>query len=113
MPPEHDQTLPDGRFPDHVVAAVVQHMNDDHADDTAVIVRAFGGLPRVDVAEVTDVDTTGLTVAAQVGEETRTIRVAFAQPVTARLGLREEVTRLYHAACAELGGSTPTGQAPP
>ncbi len=113
MPLDHDQAQPDGRFPDHVVAAVVRHMNDDHADDTAVIVRAFGGLLRVDTAEVTDVDTTGLTIAAQRGEETRTVRVAFAEPVTDRLGLREEVTRLYHAACAELGESTPTGQTPP
>lgn len=102
MIPEADSARPDGRFPDHVVAAVVGHMNDDHADDTAVIVRAFGGLPRVDAAEVTGVDTTGLEVAARIGQETRAVRVPFASPVTDRLGLREEITRLYHAACAEL-----------
>lgn len=112
MPADHDQAQPDGRFGDHVVAAVVQHMRDDHADDTAIIVRAFGGLPRVDAAEVTDVDATGLTVAAQAGEETRTVRVPFAQPATTRVGLREEVTRLYHAACDALEPGAATGQAP-
>lgn len=109
MPHEADRARPDGRFPDHVVDAVVGHMNDDHADDTAVIVRAFGGLPRVDAAEVTGVDTTGLEVMARIDRQTRAVRVPFAGPVTDRLGLREEITRLYHAARAEL---EPNDQAP-
>lgn len=93
---------PDGRFPDHVVTAVVRHMNEDHAADTAVIVRAFGGLRQVDTAEVIDVDIAGLTCAAWVADTVHTIRVSFAAPVTQRLRLREEITRLYHDARATL-----------
>lgn len=108
MPADGDRARPDGRFPDHVVTAVVRHMNEDHAADTAVIVRAFGGLPHVDAAEVTDVDATGLACAAQVGDTVHDIRVTFAAPVTERLGLREEITRLYHDARAML--EPPTGE---
>ena len=107
MPPPRQLAGPDGRFPEEVVDAVVAHMNDDHADDTVVIVRAFGGLATVDAAEVTDVDATGLEVAARVDGGSRTVRIAFAAPVTDRAGLREEVTLLYHAACDELGPDDP------
>ena len=105
MPPTRQLAGPDGRFPEYVVEAVVQHMNDDHAEDTAVIARAFGGLPRVDAAEVTDVDATGLEATVQVDGGARTVRIAFAAPVTDRAALREEITRLYHAACEALGSS--------
>lgn len=109
MAPDDDgHAGPDGRFPDHVVAAVVRHMNEDHAADTAVIVRAFSALPQVDAAEVTGVDATGLACAAQVGDTVHDIRVPFAAPVTERLGLREEITRLYHDARAML--EPPTGE---
>lgn len=108
MSPDEGHARPDGRFPDHVVTAVVRHMNADHAADTAVIVRAFGGLPQVDAAEVTDVDTTGLVCAARVGDTVHDIRVPFAVPVTERLRLREEITRLYHDARATL--APPTGE---
>ncbi|MFP4311706.1 MAG: DUF2470 domain-containing protein [Nitriliruptoraceae bacterium] len=103
MPPTPQLVGPDGRFPEYVVEAVVQHMNDDHAEDTALIARAFSGLPQVDAAEVTDVDATGMEVAVQVAGQSRPARIAFAAPVTDRSGLREEITRLYHAAREELG----------
>lgn len=107
MATQPDDASPDGRFPEHVVRAVVEHMNEDHAADTAIIARAFGGPSQVDTAEVRDVDTEGLDIAVQVGGATETIRVRFAAPVTQRLALREEVTRLYHAAVAKLGTSEP------
>ena len=107
MATQPDDALSDGRFPDHVVRAVVEHMNEDHAEDTATIVRAFGGRSKAEAAEVLDVDSDGLDVAVKVGETTETVRVRFGAPVTGRLGLREEITRLYHAAVAELEGSPP------
>jgi len=98
MPAQSDRAHADGRFPDHVVRAVVEHLNEDHAEDAVTIVRAFGGQIRAEAAEVLDVDADGLDVAVKVGDTTETVRVRFAAPVTERQGLREGITRLYHAA---------------
>ena len=46
-------------FDDEVVAAVLRHMNEDHAEDSVLICRAFGGRPDATSATMTGLDATG------------------------------------------------------
>lgn len=93
-------------FDSDVVAAILRHMNDDHADDNLLIARAFASasdLPITD-AVMTDLDGDGGVweiTRAGVPEE---LRVAWpGGPITERPEVRREVVALYDAACAELG----------
>lgn len=89
-------------FSTEIVDAVVAHMNDDHTEDSLVIVRAFAE-PRADRARMTGLDTDAGYWAVRVGDETLTVRVAWSQPVTERSQIRREVVILHRRACEVLG----------
>ncbi len=92
-------------FPPDVVDAVLTHMNDDHADDSLVIVRAHGH-PAALSAELTGVDEHGGTwhVVDATGEAS--LRVTWpGGPALDRAALRREVVATYAAARAWLGPS--------
>ncbi|ATQ28088.1 hypothetical protein D092_07340 [Rhodococcus ruber Chol-4] len=89
-------------FEPAVVAAVTRHMNDDHADDNLLVVRAFAE-PTADVARMTGVHTEFGEWVAEVGGTETTVRVPWLEPVADRAGIRTAVVALYHAACERLG----------
>lgn len=89
-------------FEPDVVAAVTAHMNDDHADDSLLIVRAFAE-PRAVHTRMTGVSSeAGVWMIVIDGQE-QTVRIPWIEPVTDRRGLRTAVVALYQAACARLG----------
>lgn len=98
-------------FSPEVVAAIMAHMNGDHAADNLVIVRALGGVPEAEHARMSGMDATGIdfdvTVGA-VGERQVPVRLAWSQPLTERSQVRPEVVRLYERAVA-LTGHSPGG----
>jgi hypothetical protein len=90
-------------FPVDVVAAVLRHMNTDHADDCVLICRALGGQPATSRAVMSDVDGEAVCFDATVDDIAIPVRVPFRQPITQRPQIRAEVTWMYHEACARLG----------
>lgn len=92
-----------GGFDCSVVHAVTRHMNDDHADDALLIVRAFGGRPDAVSARMTGMDTTGADFAIQSADGYAVVRVAWARELHERAEVRPEVVRLYTEACRRLG----------
>ena len=97
-------------FSPDVVAAVTQHMNDDHPDDALLIVRAFGGYPEATAARMTGLDGTAGEYSATVDGREVAVRIPWSQPLTERAQIRTEVVRLYREACARLGVA-PRGEA--
>lgn len=90
-------------FPPEVVDAVCAHMNDDHAEDSLLIVRTLGGRPGATAATMRGFDGSEAVFSATVDGVEQELRVAWSAPVTERAGIRAEVVRMYHEACAAAG----------
>jgi hypothetical protein len=93
------------QFDDSVLAAVLRHMNADHAEDSLLIARAFA--PGIDIASatMTGFDGDGGTWLA-VGSDgsTRQVRVGWPDgPITERPDVRRQIVALYDDACRRLG----------
>ena len=82
------------------VAAIVGHLDEDHADDTLLLARTLGGVPDAVRAWAVGVDVDGLDLAAEVDGREVPVRLAFANRVTERAQVRHEVTALYARATA-------------
>ncbi|QKJ21312.1 DUF2470 domain-containing protein [Microbacterium hominis] len=93
------------QFDATVVAAVLDHMNGDHADDNLLIARAFAPDATISAASMTAFDGDGGRWAATLADgTTREIAVAWpAAPITARPEVRREIVALYDEACRRLG----------
>lgn len=89
-------------FDSQVVAAVTAHMNDDHAADSLLIVRAFAEPGAVE-ARMTGVDREAGEWVVVIDGRDHTVRIPWLEPVTDRAGLRTAVVALYKAACTRLG----------
>ncbi|MDH6281604.1 DUF2470 domain-containing protein [Prescottella agglutinans] len=89
-------------FDASVIAAVTGHMNDDHADDNLLIVRAFAE-PAATSARMTGLDSESGEWVADVDGTERAVRVRWLGPATDRASIRTAVVELYRAACVELG----------
>lgn len=90
-------------FSDDIVAAVLHHMNDDHTDDSLLIVRAFGA-PDAETARMVGLDTDSGHWEYTVGGETGELRVPWpGGPISERPQIRRQVVELYRAACERLG----------
>lgn len=90
-------------FSDDIVAAVLRHMNDDHTDDSLLIVRAFGAAD-AESARMVGLDGESGHWEYTVGDETHQLTVPWpAGAITERPEIRHEVVALYDAACARLG----------
>lgn len=84
-------------------AAILRHMNGDHASDSVLMVRALGGQPGATDATVTGVDKAGIDFRAVVDGSERSVRIPWARTLAARAEVRGEVVRLYQESCAALG----------
>jgi hypothetical protein len=89
-------------FDEDVVAAVLSHMNDDHTDDSLVIVRGFAE-PRATAATMTGLDTEAGEWSAEVAGEKHRVRIPWLGPVSERADIRREVVALYDAGLERLG----------
>lgn len=97
-------------FDPAIVAAVLHHMNDDHADDNLLIARAFGDRTAT-TARMVDVDGRAghwvYSVAAadeiDAADGETALRVEWSGPIAERAEIRREIVVLYDRACAALG----------
>jgi hypothetical protein len=89
-------------FGEDVVAAVLRHMNDDHTDDSLVIVRAFAE-PRATSAIMIGLDTDAGDWSVAVDGEQVQVRVPWLNPVAERADIRREVVALYDEGLIRLG----------
>ncbi|RYJ05661.1 MAG: DUF2470 domain-containing protein [Actinomycetales bacterium] len=94
-------TSPTPVFAPDVVAGVLHHMNDDHTDDSLVIVRAHAE-PSATSAVMTGLDADGGEWDAVVDGATVPVRVAWTERAVERADLRREIVRLYDAGLATL-----------
>ncbi|NQX12727.1 DUF2470 domain-containing protein [Microbacteriaceae bacterium VKM Ac-2855] len=77
-------------------------MNGDHGTDGLTIVRAFAE-PEASSVRMTGLDGDGGDWEATVGDEVRSVRVPWTEPITERAEIRREIVRLYDAAAERLG----------
>lgn len=85
-----------------VVAAILEHMNDDHNNDNVVIVRA-NGAPGAETAEMTGFDQNAGYWTALSPAGSQAISVPWPQPLTDRASVRLGIVAVYDAALATLG----------
>jgi putative heme iron utilization protein len=90
-------------FPPEVVDQIARHMNEDHADDNALIVQALGGMPTATAARVSGLDADAMEFKAVVDGIEVPVRVPFSERLTERRQVRAEAVRMYRDACAALG----------
>jgi hypothetical protein len=90
-------------FPPDVVAAVLRHMNTDHAQDCVLICQAMGGQPDTTHAVMSHVDGDAAYFDATVGDGVVPVRIPFRTSITERPQIRTEVAWMYHEARARLG----------
>ena len=93
------------QFDDSVLAGVLHHMNVDHADDSLLIARAFGGGLDIASASMTGFDGDGGTWQA-VTAEGSTSEVLVPWPggsISERPDVRRQIVALYDEACRRLG----------
>ena len=91
-------------FSEDVIAAVLHHMNTDHAEDNRVIVRAHSEHGRAaDTAVMTGLDEHGGTwrIHTDTGDEQVTIPWP-GGPIADRASIRRKVVELYRSGCESL-----------
>lgn len=86
-----------------VVAAIMKHMNEDHADDSVLICRSLGGQPSTTAAVMTGMDADAIGFTAHTDAGPTPVTVPWSERLTERPQVRAEVVRMYHDACAALG----------
>ena len=96
-------TMTDDPFPPEVVTQIARHMNDDHAADNVLIVRALGGMSSATAARVSGLDADAMEFAAVVDGIEVPVRIPFVERLTERRQVRAEAVRMYRDACAALG----------
>ncbi len=64
-------------LPEPAVAAMIAHMNDDHADAVLGYVHRFAAHPAAESAKLLAIDDTGMTIEAQTGDAHDVVRIAF------------------------------------
>jgi hypothetical protein len=86
-----------------IVAAVVEHMNLDHPEDSLLIVRALGARPDATAASTVGLDGDAIEFDVHTKGARERVRVPWSTPITERRQIRAEVTRMYYDACTALG----------
>jgi len=67
---------------DHVLSAedadrIVEHMNEEHADDLLLFAQVYAGEAGATAARMTDIDAEGITLEATTRDGTETLRINF------------------------------------
>jgi len=95
------RALPDPIAPD--AAAILEHMNQDHADALPLYCQAFSRVADVQKATMTSIDRLGFEMSVVTGAGTRTVRLAFPEPIASKADARRALVGLLRAARAQLG----------
>ena len=92
-------------FEQSIVSAVLDHMNNDHQDDSLVIVRAFG---RADAtaAVMTGFDHLGGTWSYTAGGEAGELTVPWSVEISERSEIRREIVGLHDTASTRITTAT-------
>ena len=93
-----DNVSDTAQFAPDVVAAVLAHMNDDHADDSLLICRVLGGRPDAVAATMTGFDHEAATFDVSVPDGTVGVRLPWDRPVRDRADVRAAVVAMFRAA---------------
>lgn len=93
---------PVSAFPPEVVAAVLAHMNGDHAADNLLIARAFGH-PEADSAVMVGLSEKAGQWQFRLEGEPMDLEVPWSKPIVQRPEIRREIVVLYDRACELLG----------
>jgi putative heme iron utilization protein len=91
---------PDPIAPD--AAAILQHMNQDHADALPLYCQAFSRAGQVPSATMTSVDRYGFEMSVPTAEGPRPVRVAFPTPIATKADARRTLVALLQKARAQL-----------
>lgn len=89
-------------FSSDVVAAVLDHMNNDHPDDNLLIARAFGDADATS-ATMIDLDETAGQWTYTVDGTSSALTVPWSTTISERSEIRREIVVLYDRACEALG----------
>ena len=84
-------------------AAIIAHMNDDHADGIVLYCKAFSKATDITAASMTDVDRYGFEMSAVTAEGPRPVRLAFAEPVSTPEGVKAALVAMLKDARIRLG----------
>jgi putative heme iron utilization protein len=91
---------PDPIAPD--AAAILEHMNQDHADALPLYCRAFTRASDVQSPRMTSIDRLGFEMSVVTPAGTRTLRLGFAEPIASKTEARQALVGLLVAARAQL-----------
>ncbi|MGC4944508.1 DUF2470 domain-containing protein [Kribbella sp. DT2] len=91
-------------FTPEIVAAVLRHMNEDHADDSLQIVRALGGHPDAVSVQLATIDPAGAVFAVTVvaGGVVR-VQLPWSEQIVERPQFRHEFARMHREASSADG----------
>ena len=84
-------------------AAIIAHMNDDHADGIVLYCKAFSKATDVATASMTGVDRYGFEMSVATAEGPRPVRLAFAEPVSTPEEVRAALVAMLQDARTRLG----------
>jgi putative heme iron utilization protein len=85
---------------------ILEHMNEDHADALPLYCRAFSRASDAEQVRMTSIDRLGFEMSAVTAEGTRTIRLAFHEPIATKNDARKALVGLLKEARAKLGAAT-------
>jgi hypothetical protein len=94
--------MTDHPIPADAIAAVLRHMNDDHAEDALLICQTLGGQPNATSARMTGVMRSGVAFVADVDGVAVDVLLQ-TLPLNERATIRTEIVRLYDLARAAAG----------
>jgi putative heme iron utilization protein len=95
--------MSDPVLPPDAIDAICRHMNEDHAEDSLLIVRALGDRPAAEQASMSGLDEHAAIFDAVVDGAAETVRVPWSEPLASRAQVRAEVVVMYQRACQALG----------
>jgi len=71
----------DAKLPPEQIAAMIAHMNDDHADSVLGYVHRFGALPAATSARLVGLETTHMLIEATIDGSAESVRIPFDHPL--------------------------------
>lgn len=101
-----DNSSGPAQFAPDVVAAVLAHMNDDHAEDSLLICRTLGDRPDATSAVMAGFDAEAATFDVSVPDGVVVVRLAWDRPVRDRSDVRVAVVAMFRAAQEQAGRIT-------
>jgi len=101
QPSEWMTAQPDPIAPD--ARAILDHMNQDHADALPLYLRAFSSVSEVLRAEMSSIDRLGFELSVMTAQGTQTVRLPFHEPIASKNDARKALVGLLREARSKLG----------